>query len=196
MAIQLYYDSISQASEDFGVSRQWLSKLIDRGDLVSYPIPNEQQRRRVWHQHVAEALAKNGGLRPHSCVCYDFAHLQGIEAGRQESAPQLAQVQQELATALEELAQVKAQLVEVEETLAEAAQVKAPPDEDELIAAMLVPFDERGWRVHAEIDRRIHRYNDPEGPRYHRWEEAWFESLPAARRRWLRFGDPGVHPLV
>lgn len=127
MAIQIYYDSLSKAAEDFGCSRQWLSKLIERGDLVSYPIPNEQQRRRVWHQHVSAALSKHGGLRAHSCVCYDVAHLQGIEEGRQESAPQLAQVQQELAEAREELAKVKAQLVEVEQSLTEAAQVQPDP---------------------------------------------------------------------
>ena len=127
MAIQIHYDSITKAAEDFGYSRQYFDKLIQRGDLVVQDIPGEQQRKRVWHQHVAEALAKTGSLRPHSCVCFDAGRLQGIEAGHQESSPQLAQVQQGLATALEELAQVKAQLVEVEETLAEAAQSRRRP---------------------------------------------------------------------
>ena len=127
MAIQIYYDSISQAAEAFGCSRQWLSKLIASGQLIAYDIPGQPQAKRVWHQHVAEALAKNGGLRPHSCVCFDFALQQGIEEGRQESAPQLAQVQQELAEAREEFAKVQAQLVEVEGALTEAAQIRPDP---------------------------------------------------------------------
>ena len=195
MAIRLYYDSISQAAEDFGCSRQWLGKLIERGDLVSYPIPNEQQRRRVWHQHVAEALANNGGLRPHSCVCYDTAHLQGIEEGRQESAPQLAQVQQELAEAREELAQVKAQLVEVETALSEASE-DVGPNRETIIAELLQPFNKDGWAVHAEINTRIHRnpdrdyrHSDPELAPYQQWYQEWFDSLPGAERGRLRFGD-------
>ena len=116
----IHYDSLSKAAEDFGCSRQWLSKLIERGDLVAHDIPGEQQRKRVWHQHVAEALAKNGGLRPHSCVCYDFAHLQGIEEGRQESTTAL----------LEELAQVKADRDKAQESatalLEELGQAQSP----------------------------------------------------------------------
>ena len=188
MAIQLYYDSISQAAEAFGVSRQWLGKLIDKGDLVAYDIPGQPQAKRVWHQDVAEALAKNGSLRAHSCVCFDSGHLQGIEAGRLESAPQLAEARQELAKALEELAEVRQELSEVDEELTEAAQV-VEPDQEEIIAALLVPFSEAGWRVHAEIDMRLHRFHDPETAPYHGFREAWFDALPPQRRNWLRFGN-------
>ena len=187
-AIQLYYDSLSQAAAAFGCSRQWLSKLIEKGDLIAYDIPGQPQAKRVWHQHVAEALAKNGGLRPHSCVCYDTAHLLGIEEGRQESDPQLAQVQRELAEAREELAKVKAQLVEVEQALTEAAQVRPDPDDEAFLQAFLEPGP-RGWRVHAEIDMRIHRAGDPETAPYRGWRHSWFEGLPPGERRRLRFGD-------
>ena len=94
MTIQIYYDSLTQAATAFGCSRQWLSKLIAQGLLVSYEVEGQPQARRVFHQDVAEALARTeSGLRPHNCVCYTVAHLQGIEEGRQESAPQLAKVQ-------------------------------------------------------------------------------------------------------
>ena len=110
MTIQIYYDSLTQAATAFGCSRQWLSKLIAQGLLVSYEVEGQPQARRVFHQDVAEALARiESGLRPHNCVCYTVAHLQGIEEGRKESAPQLAKVQRELSEALEEFAKVKAE---------------------------------------------------------------------------------------
>ena len=189
MTIQIYYDSLTQAATAFGCSRQWLSKLIAQGLLVSYEVEGQPQARRVFHQDVAEALARTeSGLRPHNCVCYTVAHLQGIEEGRRESAPQLAEARQELAKALEELAQVRQELSEVDEELTEAAQV-VEPDQEEIIAALLVPFSEAGWRVHAEIDMRLHRFHDPETAPYHGFREAWFDALPPQRRNWLRFGN-------
>ena len=93
----IHYDSLEQAAQAFGCSHQWLSRLVSQGRLPASDIEHRQAKR-VFHQHIAAALAQTGRLGDHAdCICYATGRQQGREAGRQETA-----------ALLEELAQVKA----------------------------------------------------------------------------------------
>ena len=88
------YDSLTEAAEDFGVSRTVLSTLASKNLLPRVQVKGKAgaPRSQVRHMDVAEGLRISGGLKVHqSCPCSRSAHQLGLEEGRTELAEEFSE---------------------------------------------------------------------------------------------------------